>query len=157
MNTGEMSVGNMGSNIVQNYTVMGDSVNLASRLEGINKEYGTRIVISEFTYNDVKEAFTAREIDRVRVKGKLEPVRIFELVCEGAAKDKTAELMASFQMGYDLYHQKRFAEAKEVFEKAQSNWGAEEPVSQLYIERCQEYLDSPPPPDWDGVYVMKTK
>ncbi|MFV8258211.1 CHASE2 domain-containing protein [Bdellovibrio bacteriovorus] len=157
INTGEMSVGNMGSNIVQNYTVMGDSVNLASRLEGINKEYGTRIVISEFTYNDVKSAFTAREIDRVRVKGKLEPVRIFELVCEGPAKNKTAELMTSFQSGYELYHQKRFAEAKEVFEKAQSNWGSEEPVSELYIERCQEYLDSPPPQDWDGVYVMKTK
>lgn len=157
INTGEMSVGNMGSNIVQNYTVMGDSVNLASRLEGINKEYGTRIVISEFTYNDVQSTFTAREIDRVRVKGKLEPVRIFELICEGLAQGKTADLMAAFQSGYELYHQKRFSEAKATFEKAKENWGAEEPVSELYIERCQDYLETPPPEDWDGVYVMKTK
>ena len=102
INTGDMSVGNMGSNIVQNYTIMGDAVNLASRLEGINKEYGTRIVISEFTYQEVKDAFLAREIDRVRVKGKLEPVRIYELVAEGKGSAERAEHVRLFGEGFLL-------------------------------------------------------
>jgi adenylate cyclase len=156
INTGAMSVGNMGSNIVQNYTVMGDSVNLAARLEGINKEYGTRIIISQFTYEEAKDAFTAREIDRVRVKGKLEPVRIFELICEGEPADKTAEALKLFAQGYELYHQKKFSEAQDSFKKAFSV-SQNDPVSELYIERCQDYLDSAPPEDWDGVFVMKTK
>lgn len=157
INTGEMSVGNMGSNIVQNYTVMGDSVNLASRLEGINKEYGTRIVISEFTYNDIQGKFTAREIDRVRVKGKLEPVRIFELICEGSSSGKEAEMLTLFQQGYETYHARKFAEAQSLFKKGLDLYEGQEPVCELYIERCQDYIDSPPPEGWDGVYVMKTK
>ncbi len=156
INTGDMSVGNMGSNIVQNYTVMGDSVNLASRLEGINKEYGTRIVISEFTYEEVKKNFTAREIDRVRVKGKLEPVRIFELLCEGSPAAKVAEALQVYQKGYDLYQTKEFAEALESF-KVSLKMSQDDPVSELYIERCEQYLKEPPPQDWDGVFVMKTK
>lgn len=156
INTGAMSVGNMGSNIVQNYTVMGDSVNLAARLEGINKEYGTRIIISQFTYEEVKDAFTAREIDRVRVKGKLEPVRIFELICEGEPTDKVAQTMKLFAQGYDLYHQKKFREAQDLFKNSFAV-SQNDPVSELYIERCQDYIDSAPPEDWDGVFVMKTK
>jgi len=156
INTGAMSVGNMGSNIVQNYTVMGDSVNLAARLEGINKEYGTRIIISQFTFDEAKEDFTAREIDRVRVKGKLEPVRIFELICEGEATDKVAENLKLFAQGYTLYHQKQFGDAQEYFKKAFAVT-QNDPVSELYIERCQDYLNSAPPEDWDGVFVMKTK
>jgi len=156
INTGPMSVGNMGSNIVQNYTVMGDSVNLAARLEGINKEYGTRIIISQFTYAEVKEAFTAREVDRVRVKGKLEPVRIFELVCEGEPSDTDAEKLKYFSQGYELYHQKKFQEALDLFKKALSV-SQNDPVSELYVERCEDYLTSAPPEDWDGVCVMKTK
>jgi adenylate cyclase len=156
INTGAMSVGNMGSNIVQNYTVMGDSVNLAARLEGINKEYGTRIIISQFTYEEAKDAFTAREIDRVRVKGKLEPVRIFELICEGEPTDKVAQTLKLFGQGYELYHQKKFSEAQEFFKSAFAV-SQNDPVSELYIERCQDYLDSAPPEDWDGVFVMKTK
>ena len=156
INTGAMSVGNMGSNIVQNYTVMGDSVNLAARLEGINKEYGTRIIISQFTYEEVKDTFTAREVDRVRVKGKLEPVRIFELICEGEPTDKVAENLRLFSQGYGLYHEKNFAEAQAIFKKAFAV-SQNDPVSKLYIERCQDYLDSAPPEDWDGVFIMKTK
>ncbi|WP_413612905.1 CHASE2 domain-containing protein [Bdellovibrio sp. HCB-110] len=156
INTGDMSVGNMGSNIVQNYTIMGDSVNLASRLEGINKEYGTRIVISEFTYAEVKNSFTAREIDRVRVKGKLEPVRIYELVCEGKAKGELAEKLHLFDQGFELYQSKKFSEALEIFNKTKT-MSQNDPVSELYVERCQDYIESPPPLDWDGVYVMKTK
>ena len=156
INSAEMSVGNMGSDIVRSYTVMGDAVNLASRLEGINKEYGTRVVISQFTYEDVKESFTCREIDWVRVKGKLEPVRIFELVCEGAAKDSTASLLQNFKSGFELYHQRKFSEALECFQKALTDQPGD-PVSELYVERCNDYLAEAPPENWDGVYVMKTK
>lgn len=156
INTGAMSVGNMGSNIVQNYTVMGDSVNLAARLEGINKEYGTRVIISQFTYEEAKDSFTAREIDRVRVKGKLEPVRIFELVCEGEASTHVAETLRHFAQGYELYHKKNFSDAQSFFKKAFAV-SQNDSVSELYIERCQDYIDSAPPEDWDGVFVMKTK
>lgn len=156
INTSDMSVGNMGSDIVRSYTVMGDGVNLGSRLEGINKEYGTRIVISQFTYADVKDDFTARELDWVRVKGKLEPVRIYELVCEGKAPDDWALCLEKFNAGFTLYHDKKFAEAKTSFEAALVA-RPQDPPSELYIERCNEYLEEPPPENWDGVYVMKTK
>jgi len=156
INTGEMSVGNMGSNIVQSYTVMGDSVNLASRLEGINKEYGTRIIISEFTYNDVKEKFTCREVDWVRVKGKTEPIRIYELIKEGSLPDQDQTWMMSFNEGFQAYHRKEFAQALSHFEKV-LNLKPGDPVSELYVERCTEYQSSPPPQDWDGVFTMKTK
>lgn len=156
INTGEMSVGNMGSNIVQNYTVMGDSVNLGSRLEGINKEYGTRIIISEFTYAEVKDDFITREIDRVKVKGKNEPVRIFELMAEKSLPEDKSKAREFFISGYQHYLAKRFDEAKAEFEKALSIC-PEDSVAELYIERCADYLAEPPPSDWDGVFVMKTK
>lgn len=156
INTGEMSVGNMGSNIVQNYTVMGDSVNLASRLEGINKEYGTRIIISQFTYEDVKNTFCAREVDRVRVKGKLEPVRIFEVIAEGEAPPERKEALALFAQGYETYMNKKFPEAKALFQQVLAK-DPTDPVAELYIERCNEFLVEPPPAEWDGVFIMKTK
>jgi len=156
INSGDMSVGNMGSDIVRSYTVMGDSVNLGSRLEGINKEYGTRIIISEFTYKDVQNEFVCREVDRVRVKGKLEPVRIFELIAEGAIPADWKECLLSFNAGYQLYHGKDFAAAKEQFENALKARPAD-PVAELYIERCADYIAEPPPEHWDGVHVMKTK
>lgn len=155
INTGSMSVGNMGSNIVQSYTVMGDSVNLASRLEGINKEYGTRIIISEFTQAEVKDHFVTREVDRVRVKGKLEPIRIFEVIREAPPSSADAQIVL-FSQCYDLYHAKKFDEALAGFKKC-LEMKSDDPVAELYVERCQDYLAEPPPGDWDGVHVMKTK
>ena len=186
LNSGDMSVGNMGSDSVRSYTVMGDAVNLGSRLEGINKQYGTRIVISEFTYQAVKEKFVTRELDWVRVKGKLQPVRIFELVAERndptarAAARKSpaptnstnstnnpnvemleirgniAQCLASFDEGFVLYHQRDFANAVIAFEKALYHLPDDAP-SQLYIERCRDYLALAPPGDWDGVFTMISK
>jgi adenylate cyclase len=156
LNTGECSVGNMGSQTVRSYTVMGDSVNLASRLEGINKEYGTRIIISEHTFAEVKNDFLCREVDWVRVKGKLQPVKIYELISEGKGAQNVIEMAKYFAEGYQNYHEKRFEQAIQHFEKAAAT-RSEDKTSQLYIERCQEFLEEPPPDNWDGVYVMKTK
>jgi adenylate cyclase len=157
LNTGEMSVGNMGSDTVRSYTVMGDAVNLGSRLEGINKQYGTRIIISEFTLNAIKDDFVTREVDWVRVKGKAQPVRIFELVGEiGKVDEKRRELIKLFDEGFKLYHAREFATAVEVFKRA-LEIESHDACTQLYIERCEDYVTEPPSADWDGVYTMKTK
>lgn len=157
LNSAEMSVGNMGSDIVRNYTVMGDAVNLGSRLEGITKEYGVRIVLSQFTYSDVKDEFTCRELDRVKVKGKNEPVKIYELVSEGTPSDqKTANMLSHFNQGYGLYSERNFKEALEAFKLALAQLPGDGP-SELYVERCEEYIANPPSADWDGVFTMKTK
>ncbi len=156
LNTGEVSVGNMGSNTVRNYTVMGDSVNLGSRLEGINKQYGTRIIISEFTYEEVKDSFVAREIDWVRVKGKALPVKIYELMGEHRIDEEAQKMVHEFNVGFKLYHDQKWKEASEAFSRGLTVT-PDDPVCQLYLERCAEYLETPPPSDWDGVYVMTTK
>ena len=160
LNTGDMSVGNMGSETVRSYTVMGDSVNLGSRLEGINKQYGTRIIISEFTQKEVADDFYTREIDWVRVKGKIEPVRIFELVGEKSKENeidstrlKTVEI---FSEGFKFYHDMNWDKANLNFTKA-LNLNPEDGCSKLYLKRCQDYIASPPSKDWDGVFVMTTK
>jgi adenylate cyclase len=160
LNTGDMSVGNMGSNTVRSYTVMGDAVNLGSRLEGINKEYGTRIIISEFTRARIASEFVTREVDWVRVKGKAQPVRIFELIGKQAgplqAEPTMLALLPEFERGFRLYHSRLFAEAQQAFNSALAMKPDDE-CSKLYIERCEDYIKEPPGRDWDGVYTMKTK
>jgi adenylate cyclase len=156
LNTGEMSVGNMGSLTVRSYTIMGDAVNLGSRLEGINKQYGTRIIVSEFTQAAAGPNFITREIDWVKVKGKKLPVRIFELMGEGSPKAELAEILKIWSDAFQLYHQRNFSNALECFKRVLSLSPDDEP-SKLYVQRCEDYLSESPAPDWDGVFEMKSK
>jgi len=156
VNSGDMVVGNMGSEMRFDYTVMGDSVNLGSRLEGINKQYGTNIIISEFTYEAVKNVLFCRELDAVKVKGKKLPVRIYELIGEKKEAEKWGNTVSLFEEGLAKYKQGLWDEAIEIFQKVLEIRPVDAP-SHLYIERCQSLKDNPPEGTWDGVFTMKTK
>ena len=162
LNSGPMVVGNMGSQQRFNYTVMGDNVNLASRLEGLNKEYGTHILISEPTLLSARRAvnddraYTVRELDSVRVKGKKEPVRLFELRSRGAPSTEELPLLEGYAEGLELYRQQRFSEARLQFESLLERYPGDGP-STLFLGRCDLMLASPPGENWDGVFKMEHK
>jgi adenylate cyclase len=156
INSGDMVVGNMGSQMRFDYTVMGDSVNLGSRLEGINKEYGTNIVISEYTYAAVKDILLCRELDSVRVKGKKLPVRIYELIGEKKDAAPHEAFLRRFEAGLEKYKQAQWDEAIAAFKQVLEIRPGD-PPSELYIRRCKDLKENPPPLPWDGVFTMTKK
>jgi adenylate cyclase len=157
INTGIASVGNMGSSLRYGYTAMGDAVNLSARLEGLNKEYGTRILASEFTRAQVNdESVVFRELDLIRVKGKLQPVTLFEVLAADVLQNGGREMAALFESGREAYKRQAWSEARSHFEKVLERWPQDGP-SRVFAARCSEYLVEAPPPGWDGVYVMTHK
>jgi adenylate cyclase len=158
LNTGVASVGRMGSSSRYAYTALGDAVNLSSRLEGLNKDYGTHILANESTYEASKNSgLLFRELDLIRVKGKLQPVTIHELIGrEADASPETIELLTQFTAARSLYQARKWQDAQNAFQSILEKWPTDGP-SRTYWKRCQEYLFDEPPLNWDGVFTMDHK
>jgi adenylate cyclase len=158
INTGEMIVGNMGTSNKMNYTIMGNAVNLAARLEGVNKQYHTGgILISEYTRNEIGDEFICRSLDRVRVVGINTPVRLYEIL--GLRDDAGAaelETFAAWEKALALYEGREFQAAGKIFHSIAVN-NEKDSAARLYVDMCRNYIAVPPPPDWDGVNNLTEK
>jgi adenylate cyclase len=162
LNCGKMVTGNMGSEMRMNYTMMGDTVNLAARLESSAKQYGVYNFVGENIYEKTKQEFVFRFLDFVRVKGKKIPVKVYELV---NSKDKISnskvKLVNLFEEGLDYYYKQDWNKALEIFtnsEKIEEKFISRNTnPSMVYIDRCSMFIDNPPNKDWDGVWTMTSK
>lgn len=153
--TGEMTMGNIGSARKIEYTVIGDAVNSAFRLEGINKYYDTRILVSEFTREGAGEGFEFRLVDVLQLKGKDRPVRIYELLGEKGKVDETVmRRRDDYERAFSLYTGRRFEEAHDEFARLSVEG---DPASGVLEKRCRQFMEEPPPEDWNGVERMFTK
>ena len=158
LNTGEVVAGNIGSPKRMSYTVIGDSVNLASRLEGATKLYGGSILLSEFTYRALRDTRFVREVDVIRVKGKTQPVAIYESYAYRADREEDG-LRRSLDLcdnGLHAFRIRDWAAARRAFSAA-SDLTPRDPLASVYLRRLDTYQAAPPPDDWDGVWTMTAK
>jgi adenylate cyclase len=156
VNTGPVAVGNMGSDRLFDYTAIGDNVNLASRLEGLNKYYGTNILISETTAKAVNGSFILRDVDQVRVKGKAHAARIYELLGEGEPDPELARYLELYHQALGLYREKRFADSLAAFARTLEVRPGDA-ACQRYMTLAQKHHETPPSDEWEAVTVMDGK
>jgi adenylate cyclase len=157
LNSGTMAVGNMGSMQKSDYTVMGDHVNLGSRLEGANKAFGTAIMISEFTYELVRDLFEVRYLDKIRVVGKAKGVSVYELLGEkGQVNGVWTKALPLYHQAIGLFTKREFAAARGIFLEVSNIIGHDKP-SEAYAQRAELFIQQPPAEDWDGVFEVKSK
>ena len=153
--SGEVVAGNIGSHGKKmEYTVIGDTVNQAARLEGTAKFYGVSFLVGDSTYELTRDSFRYRELDRIRVVGKQIPVAVYEL--RGALQDPEDALAVRFAAALALYRERRWDEAENSFAGVLAQFADDHP-SAIYVERCRHFRDVPPPDDWDGVFNRREK
>ena len=162
INTGNLVTGNMGSELQMNYTCMGDTVNLGARLESGAKYWGIDVQVAHSVYESTKDYFIYRNLGSIRVKGKTEPIQVYELIGKkGEEKENIKKLLEQFELARQLYLNQKWDDAINAFKKSNQ---LEEMLdnrktnpSQTYIKICSEFKESPPPPNWDGIYNFKDK
>jgi adenylate cyclase len=158
LNTGTAKVGFMGTDALASYTMMGDTVNLAARLEAAGKDYGVHILASESIYKNVEGRIFARKLDVVRVKGKSQPVVLYEILNRiGEESNNLKEATHYYEIGLGNYLDRNWKEAIACFQRSIQIRGEEDKPSKMLIDRCNMYQSNPPPETWDGVYTRDTK